>query len=118
MSMPRPQFRLSTLLWLTAVVAGWFGGAEWGWRRNEPAIYRQVTIGDATDFLAVDVMVQPDGSKWYRPISEGESRQMPISFLDSQGVRISVERSKRSSRKATRATLPDDAEYQSSPPKD
>jgi len=26
--MPRPQFRLSTLLWITLAVACWFGGRE------------------------------------------------------------------------------------------
>ncbi len=31
--MPRPQFRLSTLLWITLAVACWFGGAEWQKRR-------------------------------------------------------------------------------------
>ena len=32
---PRPQFRLSTLLWITLAVACWFGGAEWQ-HRQEP----------------------------------------------------------------------------------
>jgi len=29
MNLPRPQFRLSTLLWITLAVACWFGGAAW-----------------------------------------------------------------------------------------
>jgi hypothetical protein len=33
--MPRPQFRLSTLLWLTLAVACWFGGREFQRREYE-----------------------------------------------------------------------------------
>lgn len=32
--MPRPRFSLRTLLWLVALVAAFFGGAEWGKRRQ------------------------------------------------------------------------------------
>jgi hypothetical protein len=32
---PRFQFRLSTLLWITAVVAGFFGGAAWQRQRTD-----------------------------------------------------------------------------------
>ncbi|HVC96712.1 MAG TPA: hypothetical protein VND64_23745 [Pirellulales bacterium] len=30
MPSPRPQFRLSTLLWITLAVACWFGGMRFG----------------------------------------------------------------------------------------
>jgi hypothetical protein len=33
--MPRPQFRLSTLLWITLAVACFYGGAEWQRKRTQ-----------------------------------------------------------------------------------
>ena len=43
--MPRPQFSIRTLLWLTLVVAAFLGGAEWGKRRqatNESVLRQNV----------------------------------------------------------------------------
>jgi hypothetical protein len=37
--MPRPQFRISTLLWITLAVACWFGGMRferWNAERDKP----------------------------------------------------------------------------------
>src|SRR5580704_7325756 len=101
--MRRLQFRLSTLLWLTLAVACWFGGAEWGWRREEPRIYRKTTMGAPPDYLAVDILEQPDGTKWYRPIGEGDPGRTAISFLDEQGTSLSVQRRSSSSARARSA---------------
>jgi hypothetical protein len=37
--MPRPQFSLKTLLWLMALVAAFFAGAEWRRQRMEADIW-------------------------------------------------------------------------------
>ncbi len=89
MPLARPQFRLSTLLWITLAVACWFGGAEWGWRRNQPAIYRAFIMGDDPDYVAVDILVHADGSKWFRVVSEGEHTGT-MEFHDDSGATITV----------------------------
>jgi len=90
MRRPRFQLRLSTLLWITLAVACWFGGAEWGWRRNAPKTYRGYTMGDPPDYLAVDFLVQPDGTKWFKVVSEGNPNGT-MTFPNNEGATITVQ---------------------------
>jgi hypothetical protein len=47
-SMPRPQFRLSTLLWLTLAVACWFGGMRFErYRFDQRVLYEVESRGAA-----------------------------------------------------------------------
>jgi hypothetical protein len=46
----RPQFRLSTLLWITLAVACWFGGATFGKRRAVQETVIDVTHAQGTTF--------------------------------------------------------------------
>jgi hypothetical protein len=79
MPLPRPRFRLSTLLWVTLAVACWFGGANWGWRRNERneqwTTYR-VAVADSN--LVVEFLIEPDGTRWSRRVSENERPRVPV----------------------------------------
>jgi hypothetical protein len=90
MSRPRFQFRLSTLLWITLAVACWFGGTEWGWRRNEPTTFRSMTMGDDPDYLAVDVLVRRDGTRWFRAVVEGQPIGV-MTFANDQGAEIAIQ---------------------------
>ena len=53
--MRRPQFTLKSLLWLMAVVAAFFGGAEWARHRYQPVI---------EDHTWGHTLTTPDGSTW------------------------------------------------------
>lgn len=65
--MPRPQFRLKTLLWLMLCVACFLGGMAFQRRLDKP-VYAEL---DASKVLIIPgspskTMTMPDGSHWLR----------------------------------------------------
>lgn len=72
--MHRPQFSLKAMLWLTAVVAAFFGGAAWHEHFSEPAftIHRGVAgLGTLGSRSRLDHLLLPDGSEWLRVVYTG-----------------------------------------------
>lgn len=72
--MPRPQFSLRTMLWLTAVVAAFFGGAAWHQHFSEPAftIHRgRSGLGTLGSRSRLDYLLLPDGTEWFRVVYAG-----------------------------------------------
>jgi hypothetical protein len=66
--MKRPQFRLSTLLWITLAVACWFGGMAVQRRLDQPTIQRGGYVGRSWGKTFFEKMTMPDGSEWERHI--------------------------------------------------
>jgi hypothetical protein len=67
--MPRPQLSLKTLLWLMAVAAALFVGAEWNRRIQKPVILRGPRVGDGA--ASLDTLKMPDGTTWFRVVYDG-----------------------------------------------
>lgn len=64
--MPRPQFSLKTLLWLTITVGAVFGGMAIQRQLDKPAIRRtrMSVMDDEAEWL--ETMVTRDGTEWHR----------------------------------------------------
>lgn len=62
--MPRPQFSLKTLLWLTLVVAAFLGGMALQGRLDRP---RSLEVWSGVD-EEIEEMVDRDGIKWWRTV--------------------------------------------------
>jgi len=70
MAFSRPQFRLSTLLWITLAVACWFGGVKIGdWRERRAAEEADVKIlGGARVYPVGDLVIWATPSEPPAPV--------------------------------------------------
>ena len=89
--MPRPQFTLRALLVAMLVVGAFFGGMEWQRRAMRPVIFWERKAGDERvgEYLRIDTLVLPDGTRWFRPVYGGTARRS-ITFSEG-GTKVSVE---------------------------
>ena len=87
----RPQFSLKTLLWLMAVVAAFFAGAAWQRRHEGTQSSWDISSGShaSGDYLRIDRLTLPDGTRWFRPVRSG-TREHGFIFSEN-GVKITVE---------------------------
>ena len=89
--MKRPQFRFSTLLWIIAAVACWFGGMAVQRKLDRPpVIERGPMLGGLGSATGVDTLTMPDGTRWFRPVYRGRPMGRLI-FGGEHGEKITVE---------------------------
>lgn len=82
--MPRRQFSMRTLLWLTVVVAAFFGGSAWQQRRDRPSIQG---FG-STDGTHVERLTMPDGTTCFRIVRMPTGK---LTFSGDHGESITVD---------------------------
>ncbi len=87
--MPRPQFTLRALLVAMLVVGAFVGGAAWQRRTVGPAWEHKSGDEGAGEYLRIDTLVLPNGTRWFRPVYGGTTRRS-ITFVEG-GTKISVE---------------------------
>lgn len=89
--MPRPQFSLRTIFWLTLVVAAFFAGVSWP-RHHEvpPTIDRGRMIGGLGGVVHIETLTLADGTKWFRAVYEGQPTG-GVTFFDENGTEITAQ---------------------------
>jgi hypothetical protein len=82
--MPRPQFSIRTLLWLTLVVAALLGGMAIQRSRGQPMIMNSPRqAGSQGPYW--QTMFMPDGTKWHR-LAGQDGTSTPVSELPADST--------------------------------